>query len=109
MTTSREIVLGSLRLGGGNPLFLIAGPCVIESEKHALGIAEKIREVAGNLDIPFIFKASYDKANRSSVASFRGPGLAEGLRILDRIRVALKVPILTDIHEASHAAPAAKV
>jgi 2-dehydro-3-deoxyphosphooctonate aldolase (KDO 8-P synthase) len=109
MTTSREIVLGSLRLGGGNPLFLIAGPCVIESEKHALGIAEKIREVAGDLDIPFIFKASYDKANRSSVNSFRGPGLEEGLRILDRIRVALKVPILTDIHEASHAAPAAKV
>jgi len=109
MTTSREIVLGSLRLGGGNPLFLIAGPCVIESEKHALGIAEKIREVAGDLDIPFIFKASYDKANRSSVNSFRGPGLEQGLRILDRIRVALKVPILTDIHEASHAAPAAKV
>lgn len=109
MTTSREIVLGSLRLGGGNPLFLIAGPCVIESAKHALGIAEKIREVAGELAIPFIFKASYDKANRSSVNSFRGPGLEEGLRILDRIRVALKVPILTDIHEASHAAPAAKV
>lgn len=109
MTTSREIVLGSLRLGGRNPLFLIAGPCVIESEKHAFGIAEQIREVARGLDIPLIFKASYDKANRSSVRSFRGPGLEEGLRILDRIKTALKVPILTDIHEPSHAAPAAKV
>lgn len=109
MTTSREIVLGSLRLGGGNPLFLIAGPCVIESDKHALGIAEKVAEVARDVDVPFIFKASYDKANRSSVKSFRGPGLREGLRILERIKGALKVPVLTDIHEASHAAPAAEI
>ena len=102
-------MLGSLRLGGGNPLFLIAGPCVIESDKHALGIAEKVAEVARDVDVPFIFKASYDKANRSSVKSFRGPGLREGLRILERIKGALKVPVLTDIHEASHAAPAAEI
>ena len=109
MTTSREIGLGSLRLGGGNPLFLIAGPCVIESEAHALKIAEQVAEVARDVAMPFIFKASYDKANRSSVKSFRGPGLKEGLRILARIKGALKVPILTDIHEVSHAAPAAEI
>jgi 2-dehydro-3-deoxyphosphooctonate aldolase (KDO 8-P synthase) len=109
MTATREIPLGSLRLGGGNPLFLIAGPCVIESESHARKIGEEVARIAANAGIPYIYKASYDKANRSSVKSFRGPGLKEGLRILGKIKADLKVPVLTDIHEPSHAAAAAEV
>jgi 2-dehydro-3-deoxyphosphooctonate aldolase (KDO 8-P synthase) len=109
MTMTREISLGPLRLGGGNPLFLIAGPCVIESESHARMMAERVSKVATDAGMPFIFKASYDKANRSSVNSFRGPGLTEGLRILGKIKTELKLPILTDIHEPSHAEPAAAV
>src|SRR6516162_536844 len=109
MTTTREITLGSLRLGGGNPLFLIAGPCVIESEAHAPRMAEFVARIAGDAGVPYIFKASYDKANRSSVKAFRGPGLTEGLRILGKIKSDLRLPILTDIHEPSHAAAAAEV
>src|SRR5580704_16270694 len=109
MTQTREIALGSLRLGGGNPLFLIAGPCVIESEAHALMMAEKIAKIAADASVPYIFKASYDKANRSSVKAFRGPGPAEGLRILGKIKSELHLSILTDIHEASQAAVAAEV
>jgi 2-dehydro-3-deoxyphosphooctonate aldolase (KDO 8-P synthase) len=109
MTAGREITLGSLRLGGGNPLFLIAGPCVIESEKHARMMAEKVAKIAADAAVPYIFKASYDKANRSSVKAFRGPGLKEGLRILAKIKSELKLPILTDIHDASQAEAAAEV
>jgi 2-dehydro-3-deoxyphosphooctonate aldolase (KDO 8-P synthase) len=109
MTTTREIVLGSLRLGGWNPLFLIAGPCVIESEAHARSIAERVARLAADAGVPYIFKASYDKANRSSGKSFRGPGLKEGLRVLAKIKADLNLPVLTDIHEASHAQPAAEV
>jgi 2-dehydro-3-deoxyphosphooctonate aldolase (KDO 8-P synthase) len=109
MTVTREIALGSLRLGGGNPLFLIAGPCVIESEAHARMMAEKVAEIASDAGVPYIFKASYDKANRTSVKAFRGPGAQEGLRILEKIKADLKVPVLTDIHDASQAAPAAEV
>jgi 2-dehydro-3-deoxyphosphooctonate aldolase (KDO 8-P synthase) len=109
MTTTREITLGSQRLGGGNPLFLIAGPCVIESETHARMMAERVAKIAADAGVPYIFKASYDKANRSSVKSYRGPGLAEGLRILRKIKADLHLPILTDIHDASQAAPAAEV
>jgi 2-dehydro-3-deoxyphosphooctonate aldolase (KDO 8-P synthase) len=109
MTHTREISLGALRLGGGNPLFLIAGPCVIESETHARTMAERVAKIAADAGVPYLFKASYDKANRSSIKAFRGPGLAEGLRILGKIKADLKLPILTDIHEASQAAPAAEV
>ena len=109
MTGNAEIQLGSLRLGGSSSLFLVAGPCVIESEAHALKMAESIAKIATEVGVPYIFKASYDKANRSSVSSFRGPGLAEGLRILGKIKSELKLPLLTDIHEPSHAAPAAEV
>jgi 2-dehydro-3-deoxyphosphooctonate aldolase (KDO 8-P synthase) len=109
MTTTHEIQLNSLRLGSGNPLFLIAGPCVIESESHARSMAECVAKIASDAQVPYIFKASYDKANRSSVKSFRGPGLTEGLRILGKIKSDLKVPILTDIHDATQAAPAAEV
>jgi len=109
MATTREIALGSLRLGAGNPLFLIAGPCVIESETHARMMAERVAKIAADAGVPYIFKASYDKANRSSVKSYRGPGLAEGLRILGKIKTDLHLAILTDIHDASQAAPAAEV
>lgn len=109
MTAPREIELGKLRLGAGNPLFLIAGPCVIESEVHALVMAEKVAKIAADAGVPYIFKASYDKANRSSLKAFRGPGLKEGLRILEKIKKELKLPILTDIHDASQAQPAAEV
>lgn len=109
LTGIKTISLGPLTLGGGNPLFLIAGPCVIESEAHARMLAERVAEIAADAGVPYIFKASYDKANRSSVKAFRGPGLAEGLRILGKIRAELKVPILTDIHEISQAGPAAEV
>jgi 2-dehydro-3-deoxyphosphooctonate aldolase (KDO 8-P synthase) len=109
MPQTNEIRVGTARLGAGAPLFLIAGPCVIESEAHAMKIAEAVARIASDAGVPYIFKASYDKANRSSVKSFRGPGMNEGLRILGKIKAAVKVPVLTDIHEASQAAPAAEV
>lgn len=109
MQIAREISIGSLRVGGNQPLVLIAGPCVIESEAHALMMAERLVEAASHAKVPFIFKASYDKANRSSEQSFRGPGLKEGLRILQEIKKRFALPILTDIHEVSHAAPVAEV
>ena len=90
--------LDNIRIGSGG-LFLIAGPCVIESEKHALFMAEVIKGVTRSLNFPFIFKASYDKANRTSLRSFRGPGLVEGLRILKKVKDEVHVPILTDVHE----------
>ncbi len=97
-----------VRIGSGN-LFLIAGPCVIESEKHALFMAEVIKGVTRSLNIPFIFKASYDKANRTSMRSFRGPGLEEGLRILKKVKDEVHVPILTDVHEKQDVARVAEV
>src|SRR6266481_4285889 len=97
MTTSFQI--DTVRIGGGN-LFLIAGPCVIESEEHAIFVAEVIKGVTRSLNFPFIFKASYDKANRTSMRSFRGPGLVEGLRILKKVKDEVHVPVLTDVHEA---------
>ncbi|HMI53312.1 MAG TPA: 3-deoxy-8-phosphooctulonate synthase [Candidatus Saccharimonadales bacterium] len=109
MTKTSEINLGSLRFGGNNPLFLIAGPCVIESETHARSMAEKVAKIASDAGVPYIFKASYDKANRSSLKGFRGPGLSEGLRILAKIKSDLGLPVLTDIHDASQAGPAAEV
>jgi 2-dehydro-3-deoxyphosphooctonate aldolase (KDO 8-P synthase) len=109
MSTAKEIALGSLRLGAANPLFLIAGPCVIESEFHACQMAESVSKIASDAGVPYIFKASYDKANRSSVHAFRGPGMSEGLRILAKIKSNFGVPVLTDIHESGQAAPAAEV
>ncbi|MDA2912925.1 3-deoxy-8-phosphooctulonate synthase [Acidobacteriia bacterium AH_259_A11_L15] len=106
---TREISIGPLRIGGANGLFLIAGPCVIESEAHARSLAERIAAVCAELKLPYIFKTSYDKANRTSAKSYRGPGLKEGLRILRKIKDDLKLPILTDVHEPSQVAPAAEV
>jgi len=97
-----------VRIGSGN-LFLIAGPCVIESEKHAIFMAEVIKGVTRSLNIPFIFKASYDKANRTSMRSFRGPGLIEGLRILKKVKDEVHVPVLTDVHDAHDVGKVAEV
>jgi 2-dehydro-3-deoxyphosphooctonate aldolase (KDO 8-P synthase) len=101
--------IGKFRVGAGQPLFLIAGPCVIESERHALKMAERLSATARELGVPFIFKASYDKANRTSLDSYRGPGLARGLEILARIKKSLGIPVLTDVHDVSHVGPAAEV
>jgi 2-dehydro-3-deoxyphosphooctonate aldolase (KDO 8-P synthase) len=98
----------NVRIGSGS-LFLIAGPCVIESEDHAIRMAEIIKGVTRSLNLPFIFKASYDKANRTSLKSFRGPGLKEGLRILKKVRDEVRVPILTDVHEAGDVSTVAEV
>lgn len=103
------VKLGSLKLGAGRPLFLVAGPCVIESERHAMKMAERIARVAGDLKIPYIFKASYDKANRTSVDSYRGPGLRAGLKVLARIKKEFRLPVLTDVHTPEEVFPAAEV
>lgn len=106
---TREIQVGPLKIGGGNPLVLIAGPCVIESETHALQTARKLKAITTEAGIPFIFKASYDKANRSSIGSFRGPGLREGLAVLQKIKQELSIPVLSDVHSEDQVAPAAEV
>ena len=105
----QPIQFGGMTIGGAAPLVLIAGPCVIESESHAVDIALAVKEIAGRSGVPYVYKASYDKANRTSGGSFRGPGLREGLRVLARVREAAGVPILTDIHEASQAGPVAEI
>lgn len=108
MTTGKaEFEIGNVHVGTGE-LFLIAGPCVIESEAHALKMAEAISAVTRELRVPYIFKASYDKANRTSLKSFRGPGVKEGARILRKIAERHRVPVLTDIHEPEHAEPIAE-
>ena len=104
-----QVSLGGITLGDDQPLTLIAGPCVIESQDHTLGLARAIETVAARCGVPFIFKASFDKANRTSLRSFRGPGLDAGLSILANVKRAVGVPILTDIHECAQAAPAAEV
>ncbi|HLZ39776.1 MAG TPA: 3-deoxy-8-phosphooctulonate synthase [Candidatus Sulfotelmatobacter sp.] len=106
MTTAFQV--GDIHIGSGD-LFLIAGPCVIESEEHAIRMAEIIKGVARSLDFPFIFKASYDKANRTSIRSFRGPGIKEGLRILKKIKDELHLPVLTDVHETADVGKVAEV
>ena len=105
----KPVQFAGLTIGGGSPLALIAGPCVIESEAHALGLARALRDIAQRTGTQFVFKASYDKANRTSLQSYRGPGLTEGLRVLRRIRDDVGVPILTDIHEPAQAAEASRV
>jgi len=109
MAASHTFSVGKIKFGAGAPLFLIAGPCVIESEGHALMMAEKLGAVAAELGVPYIFKASYDKANRSSVSSYRGPGLKNGLKILAKIKKKTGLAILTDVHQASEVEAAAEV
>jgi 2-dehydro-3-deoxyphosphooctonate aldolase (KDO 8-P synthase) len=109
MSPVEPVQLPDFTIGGGKPFVLIAGPCVIESEHHAASMAERLLATARSTGVSLIFKASYDKANRTSIRSFRGPGLQEGLRILAGIKGDLKLPVLTDIHEPSQAKPAAEV
>ncbi len=106
---SHTVRIGDIRIGGGAPLALIAGPCVIESLRHCLAVGKTARRVCDSLGMPFVFKASFDKANRSSARSFRGPGLRKGLQVLARVRAELGVPVLSDIHEPAQAAPAGEV
>jgi 2-dehydro-3-deoxyphosphooctonate aldolase (KDO 8-P synthase) len=106
---TRSIEVGPHFIGGQNPLVLIAGPCVIESEKIAMEIAEKLKRITGDLHVPFIFKASYDKANRTSIKSFRGPGLNDGLKILQKIKTELDLPVLSDVHKEEEIDSAAEV
>jgi 2-dehydro-3-deoxyphosphooctonate aldolase (KDO 8-P synthase) len=106
---ARSILLEGRRLGGGAPLFLIAGPCVIESAGHPLQVARRLKDITDRLGIPLVFKASFDKANRSSLRSYRGPGLERGLEILARVKARLDLPILTDVHEPSQVEEAAGV
>lgn len=106
---SRQVRIGKLRVGEGCPLFLLAGPCVIESERHAMKMAARLAAVARRLGIPYIFKASFDKANRTSLDSFRGPGLRRGLEVLAGIKKRFGIPVLTDVHNVWQVAPAAEV
>ena len=109
MSDTRRVKAGNVVIGGGAPLALIAGPCVIESGDHAAMVAESLLKIASRCGVPFVFKASYDKANRTSLKSFRGPGIEEGLKVLAGIKQRLGVAVLTDIHEANQAAPVAEV
>jgi len=107
--STRPVAVGSITIGGGAPLALIGGPCAIEDERHALMTAERLMRIASDRRVPFIYKSSYDKANRFSVNSYRGPGLVEGLRILKKVRETLRVPVLSDVHQVSEVDPAAEV
>jgi 2-dehydro-3-deoxyphosphooctonate aldolase (KDO 8-P synthase) len=109
MTAATEVAVGGIRIGPGRPLVLIGGPCAIESEKHALFTAERLTAIAAEHRVPFIYKSSYDKANRSSIDGYRGPGLLEGLRILRRVRESVGVPVLSDVHQVEEVAAAAEV
>jgi len=103
------VAAGAVSFGTGCSLAFILGPCVIESEHHAIDTAIALKEIAGRVGVPIVFKASFDKANRTSINSYRGPGLADGLRVLEKVKDRTGLPILTDIHEAAQAEPAAKV
>jgi 2-dehydro-3-deoxyphosphooctonate aldolase (KDO 8-P synthase) len=109
VTATRPVRIGAVTIGGGAPLALIGGPCAIENEKHALMMAERLQRLTADARVPFIYKSSYDKANRSSVHSYRGPGLTEGLRILKRVKEETGLAVLSDVHDVSEVAPAAQV
>jgi 2-dehydro-3-deoxyphosphooctonate aldolase (KDO 8-P synthase) len=109
MTRTRAVRIGAVAIGGDAPLALIGGPCAIENEKHALMMAERLQRVTAAAGVPFIYKSSYDKANRSSIHSYRGPGLTEGLRILQKVKDETGLAVLSDVHDVSEVAPAAQV
>jgi 2-dehydro-3-deoxyphosphooctonate aldolase (KDO 8-P synthase) len=98
-----------MKLGNSNPLFIIAGPCVIESEDIVVHTAERLKELCSKIGLPLLFKSSYDKANRTSLSSFRGPGLEKGIRILSRVRNELNLPVISDIHSVEEVKPASEV
>jgi 2-dehydro-3-deoxyphosphooctonate aldolase (KDO 8-P synthase) len=109
VTATRSVRIGAVTIGGGAPLVLIGGPCAIENEKHALMVAERLQRLTADAKVPFIYKSSYDKANRSSIHSYRGPGLTEGLRILQKVKDETGLAVLSDVHAVSEVAPAAQV
>lgn len=109
MTAMKKVSVGNIKVGGGEPFVLIAGPCVIESERLARKVAADLKALTAELGIPFIFKSSYDKANRTSVRSFRGPGLEKGLKILKAIREDFGVPVLSDVHRFEEIEKASEV
>jgi 2-dehydro-3-deoxyphosphooctonate aldolase (KDO 8-P synthase) len=109
MTPVHPVTIGPVTIGGGHPLVLIGGPCVIESEAHAIALGGAIADIARRRGVPYIFKASFDKANRTSVRAFRGPGLEAGLKVLAEVKARVGVPVLTDIHEPGQAGPASEV
>jgi 2-dehydro-3-deoxyphosphooctonate aldolase (KDO 8-P synthase) len=109
VTTTRPVRIGSITIGGDAPLALIGGPCAIENEKHALMMAERLQRATAEAGVPFIYKSSYDKANRSSPHSYRGPGLVEGLRILRKVKEETGLAVLSDVHDVSQVVPAAEV
>ena len=106
---TRSVRIGSVTVGGGRRFALIAGPCVIENDEHPFFMAERIRDITGELGIPYVFKASFDKANRTSVDAYRGPGIDEGLAILSSVRERFGMPVTTDVHEMDQVEPAAEV
>jgi len=106
---TREVAISGRKLGNKNPLFIIAGPCVIESEDIVLHTAERLKEICSRTGLPLLFKSSYDKANRTSLSSFRGPGLEKGIRILSDLRNKLNVPVISDIHSVEEVKPASEV
>ena len=106
---AHEVQIGSFKVGAGNPPFLIAGPCVIESEQLVLDTAGKIAEITKSLGIPYVFKSSFDKANRTSIKSYRGPGIENGLAVLKKVKEQLGLPVLTDVHTEEQATEAGKV
>lgn len=106
---SEQFDIARISVGGGSPIFLVAGPCVIESEELAEEVCDRVKEISGRLGIGYIFKSSYDKANRQSYGSFRGPGIEKGLEILARLREKYNVPVLTDVHSPEEAYKAGKV
>jgi 2-dehydro-3-deoxyphosphooctonate aldolase (KDO 8-P synthase) len=107
--TMHPVTIGSIAIGAGHPLALIGGPCAIEGESFMLDVATRLRDIAAKAGVPFIFKSSYDKANRTSIRSYRGPGLQEGLEILQKIKDVVGVPVLSDIHAVEEVKPAAEV
>jgi 2-dehydro-3-deoxyphosphooctonate aldolase (KDO 8-P synthase) len=109
VSTTRAVRIGPITIGGGAPLALIGGPCAIENEKHALMVAERLQRITADAGVPFIYKSSYDKANRSSINSYRGPGLTEGLRILAKVKDETGLVVLSDVHAVDEVAPAAQV
>ena len=109
MSGTRAVSVGAVTVGGGAPLALIGGPCAIENEKHAVMMAERLQRVTAAAGVPFVYKSSYDKANRSSLHGYRGPGLVEGLRILKKVKDETGLAVLSDVHDVSEVAPAAAV
>ena len=107
--TMHPVSVGSITIGSGHPLALIGGPCAIEGEAFMLDVATRLRDIAAKAGVPFIFKSSYDKANRTSMRSYRGPGLREGLEILQKIKDVVGVPVLSDVHDVEEVEPAAEV